>query len=148
MRSLGKSDWKKIIDLTLYLLFCALAGTGLLLAYRLPHGGGAGHALFLGHGRHIWGEVHTWLAYAAIIIGAVHLLLNWQWLVKVAASKRPWRLAIGIVAGLLIASVFIFVPTQQEVGHTRQRAGAVDIEQLSGTADVLQMGSAAHEFGR
>ena len=125
MSGIGKSDWKKVVDLTLYLLFCALVGTGLLLAYRLPHGGGGGHALFLGHGRHVWSEVHTWLAYAAIIVGAIHLLLNWEWLVKVAASKRPWRLGVGILTGLLIVSVFLFVPTQQDVGDARQRAGTV-----------------------
>jgi len=59
MSSVGKSDWKKIIDLTLYLLSCTLAGTGLLLAYRLPHGPQAGQTLFLALGRHMWGEVHT-----------------------------------------------------------------------------------------
>lgn len=126
--SVRKADWKKIIDLTLYLLFCGLAGTGLLLAYRLPHGGGAGHALFLGLGRHPWGEVHTWLAYTAIIVGTIHFLLNWEWLVKVAASKRPWRLGLGIVAGLLILSVFLFVPTQPGVRGARERAGALHIE--------------------
>jgi len=133
MSSGKKSDWKKIVDLTLYLVFCALAGTGLLLAYRLPPGRGAGHILFLGHGRHSWGEVHTWLAYAAIIVGIIHLLLNRQWLVKVAASKRPWRLGLGIVTGLLIVSVFLFVPTEQEVGDARQRASALHVEQVSGT---------------
>jgi hypothetical protein len=34
---LEKTDWKRIIDLALYLLFCALAGVGFLLACRLPH---------------------------------------------------------------------------------------------------------------
>jgi hypothetical protein len=128
MSSGGRSYWKKIIDLTFYLVFCALAGTGVLLAYRLPPGRGAGHTLFLGHGRHSWGEVHTWLAYVAIIVGTIHLLLNWQWLVKVAASKRPWRLGVGIVAGLLIVSLFLFVPTQQDGGDARQRVGMLQIQ--------------------
>jgi hypothetical protein len=128
MSSVGKSEWKKIIDLTLYLLFCALGGTGLLLAYRLPHGGEGGHALFLGDGRHMWGEVHTWLAYAAIFVGTIHLLLNWQWLVKVAASKQPWCLGVGVVTVLLIVSVFLLVPTRQEVGDARRSAGALHIE--------------------
>ena len=125
---LGKTDCKRIIDLALYLLFCALAGTGFLLAYRLPHGGGGGHTLFLGVGRHAWGEVHTWIAYATVIVGAIHLALNWQWLVKVAASKRAWRLGLGVATGLLIVSLFLFVPTDPAVRGTRERARTHQID--------------------
>ena len=108
--SVGKGAWKKVIDLILYLLFCALAGTGMLLAYRLPHGGGEGRSLFLSFGRHEWGEIHTWLAYFSIALLVVHLLLNWQWLVKVAASKHVWRLAAGILIGLFIVGAFLLLP--------------------------------------
>ena len=38
--SLGKGPWKKVIDLILYVLFCAMVGTGMLLSYRLPNGDG------------------------------------------------------------------------------------------------------------
>jgi hypothetical protein len=38
--SLTKVAWKKVLDLALYLVACTLTGTGLLLAYRLPHGQG------------------------------------------------------------------------------------------------------------
>ena len=112
--SLGKGAWKKVIDLALYLVACTLAGTGLLLAYRLPHGGGhAGRILFLGYARHEWGTIHTWLAYGAIALGVAHLVLNWQWLVKVAASKQVWRLALGIITGLLLMGAFLFLPTEK-----------------------------------
>ena len=36
----GKNTWKRMLDLALYLVACVTAGTGLLLAYRLPHGAG------------------------------------------------------------------------------------------------------------
>ena len=110
-RGADRTAWKKALDLLLYFLSCALAGTGFLLAYRLPHGPLAGQTLFLGFGRHTWGEVHTWLVWVTIVIGAIHLSLNIQWLVKVAASKQPWRLAIGILAGLSIVLLFLFAPT-------------------------------------
>jgi hypothetical protein len=106
-----RTTWKKALDLLLYLFFCALAGTGFLLAYRLPHGPNADQISFLGFGRHMWGEVHTWMAWATIVVGSIHLSLNLQWLIKVAASKRPWRLAIGILAGLSIVLLFLFAPT-------------------------------------
>jgi hypothetical protein len=121
-RSLGKSGLKKVIDLVLYLVACTLTGTGLLLAYRLPHGGGhTSRVLFLGYGRHAWGEIHTWLAYVTISLAVVHLLLNWQWLVKVAASKKVWRLAVGVLTGLLIVGAFFLLPIEEST-HRQQEA--------------------------
>jgi hypothetical protein len=47
------------LNLALYLGFCWLAGTGLLLAFRLPHGGSAiRRTTFLGHPLHFWAEAH------------------------------------------------------------------------------------------
>jgi hypothetical protein len=110
----GKVAWKKVLDLALFLVACTLTGTGLLLAYRLPHGvGHAGRILFFGYGRHEWGDIHTWLAYVAIFLVGVHLLLNWQWLVKVAASKQLWRIGVGILAGLLIVGAFLLFPIER-----------------------------------
>ena len=120
----GKAAWKKVIDLALYLIACALTGTGLLLAYRLPHGGGdTSRVLFLGYGRHAWGEIHTWLAYVAISLAVVHLLLNWQWLVKVAASKKVWRLAVGVLTGLLVVGAFLLLPIEESTYKHREDLG-------------------------
>jgi hypothetical protein len=111
---LGKNSWKRVLDLALYMVACVTAGTGLLLAYRLPHGAGnAGRVVFFGYGRHEWGDIHTWLAYVGIFLVVVHLALNWQWLVKVAASKHIGRLAAGILSGLLIVIAFLFLPVER-----------------------------------
>jgi hypothetical protein len=72
---------------------------------------------FFGYGRHEWGDIHTWLAYSAIFLAVAHLALNWPWLVKVAASKRVWRLAAGILSGLLIVIAFLLLP----VGRAERR---------------------------
>src|SRR5271157_5198510 len=91
--SLGRNTSKRVLDLALYLVACVTAGTGLLLAYRLPHGAdNASRVVFFGYGRHEWGDIHTWLAYFGLLLVVVHLALNWQWLVKVAASKHMWRI--------------------------------------------------------
>jgi hypothetical protein len=111
---LGKNTRQRILDLALYLVACVTAGTGLLLAYRLPHGAGnASRVVFWGYGRHEWGDIHTWVAYFGIILAVVHLGLNWQWLVKVAASKHIWRLAGGILLGLLIVVAFLLLPLER-----------------------------------
>jgi Domain of unknown function (DUF4405) len=106
----GKNPWKRMLDLALYLVACVTAGTGLLLAYRLPHGAGnANRVIFLGYGRHEWGDIHTWIAFLGIILVMVHLVLNWQWLVKVAASKHIWRLARRYPLGAIDRCRFLFV---------------------------------------
>lgn len=49
LRLYGPSNnfWKKAMDPALYLIACLTAETGLLLAYRLPHGAGnAGRVVF------------------------------------------------------------------------------------------------------
>ncbi len=110
----SKNFWKKAINLALYLVACLTAGTGLLLAYRLPHGAGnAGRFGFLGYGRHEWGDIHTWLAFFGLLLVVVHLALNWPWLVKVAASKHFGKLAAGILSGLLIIIAFVLLPVER-----------------------------------
>jgi hypothetical protein len=49
----------------------------------------------------------------AIFLAVIHLLLNWQWLVKVAASKRVWRLAAAVLTGLLIVGAFFLLPIEE-----------------------------------
>jgi Domain of unknown function (DUF4405) len=110
----GMNIWKKVIDLALYLAASAMAGTGLLLGYRLPHGAGnASRVVFFGYGRHEWGEIHTWLAYFALLLAVIHLCLNRQWLVKVAASKRTWGLVAGILSGAFIVGAFLLLPVER-----------------------------------
>ena len=126
----GKNIWKKSIDLVLYLVACMTAGTGVLLAYRLPHGAGnASRVVFFGYGRHEWGDIHTWLAYFVIFLAVVHLALNWQWLLKVAASKHIWRLAAGILSGLLIVIAFLLLPVDRAERNRGSDAIHLQIEQ-------------------
>jgi uncharacterized BrkB/YihY/UPF0761 family membrane protein len=129
----GKNIWKKVLDLVLYLVACMTAGTGLLLAYRLPHGTGhASRVVFFGYGRHEWGDIHTWFAYFAIFLGVTHLALNWQWLMKVAASKHTWRLAAGILAGLLIVIGFLSLPVEIAERNRESDTIHLQIEQNDG----------------
>jgi hypothetical protein len=117
LKTLSKNAWKRAVDLTLYLVFCVLAGTGFLIAYRLPHGPGELREItLLGHGLHDWGVIHTWLAYVAIGLVLVHLVLNREWLTKIASSGRLSRLAAGILVGLLILVGFLLYPTNER-GH-------------------------------
>jgi len=98
-----RSVLPKILNGLLWLVFCAMAGTGLLLAFRLPPGSRGGQGLSaLGMTRHDWGDVHTWLSYAFLALILIHLLLHWRWFWQVAARKRGWPLVIGFGAGLAL----------------------------------------------
>ena len=108
---LGRNTCKRVLDLALYLVACVTAGTGLLLAYRLPHGAGnAGRVVFFGCGRHEWGDIHTWLAYFGIFLVVVHLALNWQWLVQRWLRQSTLGVSPPVSSRLLVVIAFLFLP--------------------------------------
>lgn len=87
--------WTNLLNL---LLFLGLVGTGVVIKWVLPHGGGqsGGRGMGLGRGaggtargdvatfwtlgRHDWGEVHFWIAVAMLAGIAIHLLLHLGWI--------------------------------------------------------------------
>lgn len=118
----------RILNLLLWLSFCAISGTGLLLAFRLVPGSEGGHGLTaLGLDRHGWGGLHNWIGY--FFIGAIflHLALHWRWLWQVAARKHSWPMWLGIGFGILILLALLFQPVQHTPSDTNQpRSGQHD----------------------
>ncbi len=110
----------RALNLLLWLSFCAMAGTGLLLAFRLPPGSRGGRGLeALGLGRHEWGDVHTWVSYIFMATIVVHLALHWRWLWQIAARKRAWPMLAGF--GLGIAQL-LFLALQPVHNLNRSRS--------------------------
>lgn len=113
-----KPSWKSLgsrgLNLLLWLGFCGLAGTGLLLALRLPPGsrGGRGLSAF-GLDRHDWGDVHTWIGYAFVALILVHLLLHWRWLWQFASRRRALPMLAGLGAGLVLMLALVFAPVEK-----------------------------------
>jgi len=117
-----RSVLPKILNGLLWLVFCAMAGTGLLLAFRLPPGSRGGQGLSaLGMTRHDWGDVHTWLSYAFLALILIHLLLHWRWFWQVAARKKRWPLVIGFGAGLALLLALSLQPVEKR-GKTDEPA--------------------------
>ena len=105
----------RIWNALLWLVMCALGGTGLLLAFRLPPGSRGGRGLSaLGWGRHDWGDLHTWLSYAFLALMVVHLALHWRWFWQIAAKKRSWPLLIGFGAGLALILAIVCLPVKDD----------------------------------
>jgi len=121
-RSGGRVLLSRVMNGVFWLVFCAMSGTGFLLAFRLPPGSRGGQGLsVLGLGRHDWGDVHTWLSYAFLALMAAHLALHWRWLWQVAARRRSWPLVAGLGAGFLLMLAFFFLPVEsRERGGGRQ----------------------------
>lgn len=109
-----KNPLGRVLNALLWLTSCALAGTGLLLAFRLPPGsrGGAGLSA-MGMTRHEWGDWHTWIGYAFLALTALHLALHWRWLWKIAAQRRAWMIFAGLGAGLALLAWLALQPVSE-----------------------------------
>ncbi len=137
-----KTTIRRILNLLLYLSFCAMLGTGLLMSLRLVPGSRGGRGLeVLGWDRHQWGDLHTWIAYAFAILLAAHLVLAWAWLKKVAAKGHLWRLIIGLAIGLTIILGFLLLPvTRREQGRGRTRE-ALNLPMQRQRGDYMRVSS-------
>jgi hypothetical protein len=110
----------RVLNALLWLVFCAMAGTGLLLAFRLPPGSRGGRGLTaLGMSRHEWGDIHTWLSYGFLALVLIHMALHWRWFWQIAARRRSWPLLAGVGAGLAIMAALTLQPVAK-----RGRGGA------------------------
>lgn len=112
-----KNPLMRASNLALYLGFCALAGTGLMLEFRLPPGSRGGHGLtVLGMSRHDWGAIHLWIAWGVLAITVAHLALNWAWLRKIAGYRRWVPLLGGLALGGLALTMPLFLPVSRSAG--------------------------------
>lgn len=112
----------RVLNLALYLCFCLMIGTGLLLSLRLPPGSRGGRGLtVLDMDRHEWGDLHLWISYAFIALVLVHLMMNWVWLKKIAAQRRSWRLWAGLGGGVLVVLLIVLWPVEQTDRGWRHR---------------------------
>lgn len=120
----------RVLNALLWAVFCAMSGTGLLLAFRMPGGRGGGRMTAMGLSRHEWGEWHTWLSYAFLALIVIHLALHWRWFWQVAAKRRSWPLISGIGAGLILMLALLFQPVTPAAGRGKER-GKDRVENVS-----------------
>ena len=136
--------FRRILNLLLYLSFCVMVGTGLLMAYRLIPGSRGGQGLeVLGWNRHEWGALHTWVSYVFITLVAAHLAINWAWLTKVAAKGHAWHLGAGLLAGGLIIGTFLLLPITKRQGETGKKRGITFL--VSPGSEFIRVSSASNE---
>lgn len=113
-----KNPLMRVTNLLLYLSFCGLIGTGALLTWKLVPGSRGGHGLtVLCLGRHVWGDLHFWLAVVCVGATVAHLILNWAWLKKIASPGKLWRLIAGLAAGAMLIFGIYALPLERTDSH-------------------------------
>ncbi|VGO19932.1 DUF4405 domain-containing protein [Pontiella sulfatireligans] len=117
-----KTAARIVTDILMFILMCFLAGTGLLIHYRLVPGNRGGHGLeMLGLTRHEWGAYHLWAAYLLLFCVLVHLVLNYAFIRNVIAAGKPWIMAVLGLMGLLITLLFLLMPVERTDDDTKGR---------------------------
>ncbi len=107
-RGISRSVVPRVLNALMWLVFCGMAGVGLLLAFRLPPGSRGGARLTaLGWVRHDWGDVHTWLSYVFLALIAAQLGEA-----RVAAGGGDRR-----SAGLVLMMWLALQPVEKRGGH-------------------------------
>ena len=105
-----KNNINRSLNFLLYLCFCLMAGTGLMLVYRLPPRSRGGGGSVLGLTRHEWGDIHYWVSYAFAAAILLHLWMHRQWLHKVAVRRQNWLLLLGLLLGIALIVIPFFIP--------------------------------------
>ena len=98
-------DVMGVSNAVLYLVFCLLAATGLIMEFRLDDAG----ARLLGVARRDWARVHALVALSVLSLVLLHLWVNWPWLRALLVRLRWRTLVIGIL-GMAMLVVALLAP--------------------------------------
>lgn len=124
----GMLWFRRVLNFTLYLVFCFMLGTGLLLTLRLVPGREGGKGLEVwGMSRHEWGDIHYAVSLVFLVLVVVHLWMERKWLAKVAAKGGTWKLVGGLSVGAVLVIGLATLPVKRDgervSGSTPTEAG-------------------------
>lgn len=147
-----------ITDALAALAMVGMIATGIILRFALPPGTSRSLALW-GLTRHQWGDLHFWLALAALGVVLIHIVLHWTWVVsvvrrwliggeQVTPSGRVRALAAAATATVLALSLAGFwkwslasvrqLEAPPPIGHAAGAGG----EQLRGNMTLVEAAAA------
>ena len=101
----------------LYILSCILASSGIVLMFKFPEM----HALepgidplsftVFGLSMKIWKIIHLLASLAFLVLTALHIYFNFDWIRKVGSKKLNLNVVIGLLIGIVIILAGIFAPS-------------------------------------
>ncbi len=105
-----KKDLKYFTDVLMFIVLTSIAIIGLLMAFVIPSGRQAAESkYFLGLHPHDWGDIHFYLSLFFLVLLAIHLWLNWTWIVQTTRSYAGdyWKKALVAMAGAWLIVLFV-----------------------------------------
>ena len=112
----------KICNVALYFSTCVLAGTGLLLEFRLDEN----EARILGLSSDDWSEIHLVLALVFLALSIAHLLLNWNWVVGLFRQRNRRAMIVTGLIGIFLVVGILLVPASSPHGPKAPRQVHMD----------------------
>ncbi len=103
-----RNSLKYVASALLFVDLCSVAILGLLLGFVIPSGNASGAGkIFLGLRRHAWADIHLTLAIAFLALIALHVWLNWDWVVGTTKKffGEQWQNVIWILSGSWVAVI-------------------------------------------
>jgi len=119
-----KPDVNLMINVAAFILFLLLASTGFLIWLVLP--AGHGYLTVWGMNRHIWGDIHFWIAISFLFLISVHLILHWSWIntMLFSRSKKPLSVKNKVmILMIILAFIAAIAPFFSPVESTRDAGG-------------------------
>lgn len=91
-----------IIDILMLVAMTIVSGSGYLIEEVCRRG-----VTFLGMGRRVWADIHTWAGIVLVALLIVHIVLHWKTVNGFFTKHIPNRAVRYIVYALLLALILI-----------------------------------------
>lgn len=100
----------RLLNYILYTLGILLAGTGMILQWKIPHGPTGRSISLWGLDKHDWKDLHLWGGIALTVLVLWHLWLHRKWIKTVACKKHASKMLIGLLAPIALVGIIIATP--------------------------------------
>ena len=101
----------------LYIISCIIASSGIVLMLKFPEmhslDPGIDPLSFVVYGLSIkiWKIIHILSSLAFLVLTALHIYFNREWIKKVGSKKLNLNVAVGLLIGIFIVLAGIFAPS-------------------------------------
>jgi len=108
-----KTILPRLLNYILYAVGILLAGSGLLLKWKIPHGQAGRDVSLWGLDKHDLKDFHLWGGIIIALLVGWHLWLHRKWIMNVACQKRSVWLLGGLLAPVILVGALALTPLGQ-----------------------------------